>query len=444
MGLLAAPRRFSRGPCSASGAALAWALVFCAAVSGLARAAEQQPAPFVRLWVNGAAQAPGAKIPGRPGERLRLEAKVYGGRRAWCMEPQRYANVGRNTVIEASGEDGLSFTTGPGFRGIWKLQSETAAWYGQLASDLKADASGRTAVVTVPARPGSYQLRAKVTATWHYDRFSQGNHVEQTEKNEAEGSYTLLVEEAAGTWFSSANLVASGTPDDDLRFRLQSLQERFDAMAQQLVDGKVALAEANLNGLRETLATIRGRLEQLRREKPGFSCTITIIGSPADKAQRRLDALRKMADQWRAMHAIVTGNAQRINGQLLNTQMVFTNNILKSVVKNYIDWGSGIPGPNDLFGAVPFNLQALVVPSNVLDWYGNAQEDASILRNQALTMQRLGQLREFYLERAEAFVGESRKIREALDEARPVEALASRLQAILSGTGFASWKPSAG
>jgi hypothetical protein len=414
---------------------LSWALCF---------AAEPQPQPFVRLKVNGAVQGNGARFSGRPGERLTMEARVYGGRRAWCMEPQRYANIGRNTVVEANGEDGLTFTTGPGFRGVWKLQSESAAWWGQLGPDTQVAPNSSTAVITVPARPGSYALQVKAKATWHYDRYSQGNHVEQTENNDAEGNYTLVVEQAEGTWFSSANVLATGAPDDDLRFRLQSLQQRFDVISRQLIDGEVSLAQSNLAGLRETLQTIRSRIAQLKRDKPGFNCAITFIGSPADKAMKRVELLKKMADQWRTMHAIVTGNAQQINTMLLNTQMVFTNNVLKSVFKNYLDWGSGIPGPNDLFGAVPFNLQVLVVPSNVLDWYGNAQEDASILRNQALSMRKLGELREFYLKRAEEFIEESRKIHHELDQAKPVEAFAAQAQAALSGTGFATWKPSKG
>ena len=193
--------------------------------------------------------------------------------------------------------------------------------------------------------------------------------------------------------------------------------------------------------MKETFGTIRTRLEQLKKDKPGFACTITFLGSPTDKGMKRIAALQKLAEQWKKMHLLVSGNGQDINKMLLNTQLVFSNNILKSVVKNYLDWGSGIPGTGDFFGAVPVNLQALLIPSNVLDWYGNAQEDASILKNQAVAIKRMSELRDFYQRRATEFVEESRKIHAELDKNKPAEALDAKARGLLSGSGFATWKP---
>lgn len=404
-------------------------------------AAEPMPAPFVRLKTSAGSVEKGGKIAIRPGERMTLEAKVYGGRRAWCMEPEKYANAGRNTVIETKGEDGLSFTTGPGFRGTWKLESETAAWYGQLGDVLKPDAGRNTATLTGPKTPGSYVLSVKATSNWHYDRFSQGNHVQQTEKHEAEATFTIIVEAVAGSWFSSANIVATGQPDDDLRFRLQNVQVLYDSVSQQLLDKKWTLARQGLDSLKATLGNIKTRLDQLKREKPGYACEITFMGLPSDKVMQRIQALQKMTEQWKAMNLIASGNAQKINQLLLNKQMVFSNNILKSVVKNYLDWGSGIPGPNDLFGAVPAHLQGLVIPSNILDWYTNAQEDASILKNQAQTIQQLSKLREFYLSRLKAFNQENQAIHDEIKAHESARELDAQAKAALSGTGFASWQP---
>ena len=404
-------------------------------------AAEPMPAAFVRLKTPAGQIEKGGQITIRPGERMTLEAQVYGGRRAWCMEPEKYANMGRNTVIETRGEDGLSFTTGPGFKGVWKLTAETVAWYGQLGDALKSDAGKNTATLTGPKNPGNYVLSAKATATWHYDRYSQGNHVEQTEKNEAEATFTVVVEAVAGSWFSSANIVATGQPDDDLRFRLQNVQTLYDHVSQQLLEKKWDLARQGLESLKGTLANIKSRLDQLKREKPGYVCELKFLGLPSDKAMQRLQALQKMTEQWKAMNLIASGNAQKINQLLLSKQMGFSNNILKSVVKNYLDWGSGIPGPNDLFGAVPAHLQGLVIPSNILDWYTNAQEDASILKNQAQTIQQLSKLREFYLSRLKVFNQENQAIHDELKLNEPAKALDGQAKAMLSGTGFAAWQP---
>lgn len=177
---------------------LSLALALCLSIMMAAPAAEPTPSPFVRLTVNGVAYANGAEIVGRPGERMELVALVFGGRRAWCMEPQRYANMGRNTVIESNSQSGLTFTTGPEFRGVWALQSETASWSGSLASGIRPDAGEPAAAsATLPAAPGRNSLEVKVEATWHYDRYAQGNHVEQVEKNEAKASFTVVVPGAA-------------------------------------------------------------------------------------------------------------------------------------------------------------------------------------------------------------------------------------------------------
>jgi hypothetical protein len=412
----------------------------CLACLSLA-AAEPMPAAFVRLKTSAGQVEKGGKITLRPGERMTMEAKVYGGRRAWCMEPEKYANMGRNTVIETRGEDGLSFSTGPGFKGVWKLEAETAAWYGQLGDGLKPDAGKNTATLTGPKNPGNYVLSVKAASNWHYDRYSQGNHVEQTEKNEAEASFTVVVEAVAGSWFSSANIVATGQPDDDLRFRLQNVQTLYDSVSQQLLDKKWDLARQGLASMKATLGNIKGRLDQLKRDKPGYACEIKFLGLPSDKAMQRLQALQKMTEQWKAMNLIASENAQKINQLLLNKQTSFSNNILKSVFKNYLDWGSGIPGPNDLFGAVPAKLQGLVIPSNILDWYTNAQEDASILKNQAQTIQQLSKLREFYLGRLKSFNEENRAIHDEINANQPAKEIDGQAQAMLSGTGFASWQP---
>lgn len=406
-----------------------------------AMAAEPAPAAFLRLKTPAGQIEKGGRFTIRPGERMTLGVRVFGGRRAWCMEPEKYANMGRNTVIESKGENGLSFTTGPGFNGVWKLESETAAWYGQLGDDLKPDAGKNTATLTGPKKPGNYALSVKATANWHYDRYSQGNHVEQTEKNEAEAAFTVVVEAVTGSWFSSANIVATGTPDDDLRFRFQNVQSLYDSVSQHLLNKKWDLARQGLESMRSTLGIIKNRLNQLKREKPGYACEITFMGLPSDKAMQRLQALQKMADQWKSMNLIASENAQKINQMLLSKQTVFTNNILKSVVKNYVDWGSGIPGQNDLFGAVPTHLQGLVIPSNVLDWYTNAQEDASILKNQVLAIQQMSKLREFYLARLKASNEENRAVHDEIKANQPTNDMDAQAKGMLSGTGFASWKP---
>ncbi|HPG73814.1 MAG TPA: hypothetical protein PLM49_05940, partial [Bacteroidales bacterium] len=69
----------------------------------LGYAAEQPRTPFVVLRINGVEYNEGAEIRVRPGEKIQVEAVLMGGRRDYCSNPNTYANVGKNTVIESQG-----------------------------------------------------------------------------------------------------------------------------------------------------------------------------------------------------------------------------------------------------------------------------------------------------------------------------------------------------
>ncbi len=401
---------------------------------------EEPPKPFVRLFVNGVKYEDKAKITLRSAEKVELKVMVFGGRRAWCMEPLKYANIGKNTTIVSNGEDHLEFSIPGGFRGVWNLTEEKAEWYGQLNNELKYEREKNTAELTVPQKKGEYLLRVKAAAKWHYKRSSQGMIKEQDETNEAEAEFTVIVDEG-GAWFTSANISASGDQDQDIRFRLEALQSRYDLISQQILDEKYSLAKSNVNGFKENLSGIKTSLEKLKKEKKNFKCEITFFGDPAAKGTKKLNALKKLFEDYKKVHSIVNGNAQEINKLLLNTQIQFSNNILKSVVKNYIEWGAGIPKPDDLFGAVPYNLVALTIPGDVLDWYGNAQEDASILKDQATNIKKLSELREFYLKRAKEVIDENKKTKELIDKNKEIESLSKEFKAILSSQSWAKYKP---
>ncbi|HEY9186893.1 MAG TPA: hypothetical protein VIR55_03205 [Ignavibacteria bacterium] len=415
-------------------------IFFFLLIFGFSLFAEEVPKPYVSLFVNNSRYENNSKITLRASEKVILKAMVFGGRRSWCMEPYKYANIGKNTTIVSYGEDHLEYTIPPSFKGIWNLVEEKANWFGQLNNDLKPDNDKNTAELIVPKKKGEYQLKVKVTSKWHYKRFAQGSVKEEDEVNEAEASFVIIVDEGEA-WFNSSNISASGNRDDDLKFRLESLQERYDLISKQILDGKFELAKSNIAGFKENLENIKLRLNDLKKDNKNFNCKIIFYGTPADKGMKKLDNLKKLFNDWKKVHSIVNGNAQEINKILLNKQMQFSNNILKSVIKNYIDWGSGIPQPNDLFGAVPYNLSALTIPSNVLDWYNNAQEDASILKDQANSVKKLSELREFYLKRSEEVIKENKNIKSEIDKNQEIENIYNSFKSLLQSVKWAEWKP---
>ncbi len=408
-------------------------------------AAEKTPDPFIKLKVNDVVYKTGAEIKVRPGEKINLEAKVYGGRRAWCMEPQKYANTGRNTVIQQNDENGLTFTTGPGFKGVWKIKSETAAWFGQLNNYLEADPVKNTAVLTVPQKTGSYILTVKATAVWHYNRTAQGMKRERDEENKAEAVFTVVAGQAEDVWFSSENITAGGDKEDDIEFRLQSVQQLWGVVSKQALDGKYENCRANLSVMSEHLRQISLSMDRIKKEKPEFKCKITFFGLPTDKAKKCLDAFIELKGKLKDAFKISSGNIQAINEKLLKTKMVFTGNVLKSVFKNYIEWGANIPNFNDLYSGANTLVgltvfRDLAIPTNIMQWYVTAQEDASILNNQAKSMQNLRGLLAFYEKLNRSEIDFSRKVNDSIDKNKPVEALEIQAKQLLSSPEWATWK----
>ena len=412
--------------------------------SSALRAAEPMPEPFVRLLTHAGSFENGDEIAIRPGEKVLIQAMVYGGRRAWCMEPQRYANMGSNTQILANGENFLSFTTGSGFKGDWKVQAETAAWYGSLGSSLQADVGSSTATITGPAQPGKYVLTVKAAATWHYVRVAQGMKREKDEENEAEASFTVTVG-AGDAWFSSHNIVASGDEDDNIRFRLRELQKLFDSISRKVLDGNYELARENKEALRTALMTIKKRLDQMAGENPARTCKITITGLPTDSGMECLQTFEKADAAIKKAFLAANDNADKIDKFLLTKKISFTNNVLKSVFKNYLDWAVGLPNFNDLYEGTNTMLglsalKDLAMPLNMMQWYTAAMGDAAILKNQAQSMQQLKKLYAFYVRVCDQQLETRRKVREAIKKNTPVRQLDGEFRTILQRAEGVTWK----
>lgn len=393
-------------------------------------ATEPMRDPFIELKINGVTYIPGDRIEIRSGERFTAEAILMGGRRDYCMDPQTYANIGRNTVIETSGMNGMSFNINSGqFRGKWSLVSEKAEF--SSASGVKitqAPASGdiqRTATIeVVDDRYGEVFLRVNSTTEWYYVRNTPGGQTEENETDTGSDSFTIVITKEEGVWFSSNNLSVKGDEDFSVRNSLDQIQRFYDLIEKCLIDKNYSCANMHHQNLIGAVQDLNNAIARAKENNPSFECEVTFIGAPSDVPMEHLNKIRAAKNQWRDMYFISQENSSNINEMLLNTQMTFSANVLRSVFKNYIDWGSGLPtgfmdivtmhDPNNIFGA-------LSLPTQLLDFYSTAVDDASILENQATTIRHLSELREFYLKRMESSVGELRELHKITTELKPVE-----------------------
>jgi hypothetical protein len=405
--------------------------------------------PFVVLRINGTEYQPNAEIHVRPGERLVVEAILMGGKRDYCSDPDKYANVGKNTVINTKGEDGMSFTIGDGtFRGTWTLKNETAVFSsaeGLTVSPKQTSGTiQRTAIIEIPKSGYSkIYLKVKSETNWHYVRHTQAGKQEQDENNKGESTFYFVIGTEEGVWYSSANITAKGIDNFSVRNSLDRIQSLYRQIEERLMKKDYSGAEMQINNLKTSISDLKSTVETQKQKDKNFTCEITFIGLPSDIPMQDLSKIKIMADKWKEMALIAQGNVSRINTMLLNSQMGFSANVLRSVFKNYINWGTSIPtgaedllsiyDPNNIFGPVD-------LPRKFLGFYEEANNDASILQNQVRTIKLLSELRKFYEEKMTNSTTERRELFKIINDLKPLEEKDSALRTYFSSLGWAKFR----
>jgi hypothetical protein len=311
-------------------------------------AADPPRDPFIVLKVNGKEYQNGAEISVRSGERVQVEAVLMGGKRDYCSNPQKYANIGANTVIESQGENGMSFNVNQGqFRGDWKLVDEKAVFSSGPEVGITTTGTGniqRTA--TVEFKPGNYSkvfFKVNSTTNWHYVRNTPGGRTEQDEKNTGTATFYFVIESEPGVWYSSNNIKVKGIEDFSVRNNLDRIQEFYNLIEKALVEKNFSSAQMQWNNLKNSLGDLQTNINRAKEKDKNFECEVSLLGAPSDLSMDHIAKLNVLSEKWKENYLICSGNVQEINGMLLNTQLTFSSNILRSVFKNYINWGTSIP-----------------------------------------------------------------------------------------------------
>ena len=165
-----------------------------------AQAAREMPPFWVALSVGGAEldAGPDAQPPAQTtepvatvaaGETVVLRAKLVGGRRAYMMWPDTYANVGANTTVLAHGFDLMEYQvqTETFFgSGKWTVTEEKYTWnVGGQGALSPLDAASERVSWTAPNQPGDYQISVTGEVKFHFRRQAPGGVVENDEDSGA-------------------------------------------------------------------------------------------------------------------------------------------------------------------------------------------------------------------------------------------------------------------
>ncbi|MDD2387386.1 MAG: hypothetical protein PHP52_11465 [Bacteroidales bacterium] len=396
--------------------------------------------PFVVLKVNGVEYKEGAEISVRSGERVQVEAILKGGKRDYCSDPQTYANVGRNTVITSQGENGMTFDINGGeFHGDWRLSSEKATFSSGPDVVITPKSDGKVQrSAEVEFKPGNYSkvfFKVSSVTEWHYVRNTPAGKTEQDETNNGTATFHFVIEAEEGVWYSSNNIKAIGTEDFSIRNNLDRIQSSYNQIEKSLLERDFSSAEMHFENLKNSINELKNNINKAKEKDKNFECEINLIGLPSDITMKHIKDLRTLANLWKDNYDICTKNVTEINSLLLNTQLTFTNNIFKSVIKNYVNWGTSVPSaPEDLLSVYdPSNIFGPVdLPRKVLGWVEEAEKDASILKDQISSMQKLKELQAFYQNRIDSFIKERREFINILNSLKPAQNLHNEMQSFIS------------
>ncbi|MDD3859464.1 MAG: hypothetical protein PHW83_04645 [Bacteroidales bacterium] len=404
--------------------------------------------PFVVLRVNGVEYKADAEITVRSGERIKVEAVLMGGKRDYCSNPQTYANVGQNTVILSQGENGMSFEiNGNQFTGDWKLVDEKAVFSSGPDVVITPSGSGninRTA--NVEFKPGNYsKVFFKVTSTnnWHYVRNTPAGRTEQDETNTATATFYFVIEVEEDLWFSSNNIKATGTEDFSVRNNLDRIQEFYDLIEKALLEKNWSSAQMHWGNLKNSLGELQTNIDRAKEKDKNYTCNVTLIGLPSDVSMGHITDLKTMSGQWTECYKICSENYTMINEKLLTNKLGFSENVLRSIFKNYISWGTSIPtsAPDILTIYDPKNIfTPLDLPRKVMGWYEDAQNDASILKDQVGNIQYLNTLSDFYKQKMDNSVVEKQALVDIMNELKPVEAMHAEMGAYVQSVKGISYQ----
>jgi len=413
--------------------------------------AESPRKPFVVLRINGTEYKAGDIINVRPGERISVEAVLLGGRRDYCSNPQKYANMGKTTVITNQGEDGMSFYIGDGtFRGSWSLVTEIANFSGGTDVIITSPNSNpnsqkqNSAVIEIPQSGfGQVYVKIKVTTNWNYIRNTQAGRSEKNETNEGSETFYFKIESEDGVWYSSANLTAKGVENFSVRNSLDAVQKSYDDIYNQMIAKNFSNINMYVNNLKSNISSLKSVIDREKSADPDFECDVTFIGLPTSLTMKHIQSMETLGTKWKELYLISQENVTKINDMLLKVRNGLSSNVLKSVFKNYINWGTSIPT-----GAVDFLtlydpssvLTAVALPGKVMGWWQDANSDATILQNQFETIKMLSSLQHFYMDRMTSCVDERKKIQEILNELKPVKNIHQDLQNYFATISWATVK----
>lgn len=220
-----------------------------------------------------------------------------------------------------------------------------------------------------------------------------------------------------GVKFRQRNVILLGAITEGVQARATAIQADYDQVRNRCVEREFEVYQERISAFLEQCRALDTDVQQ-----SGGKITAVLLDTPGGPIRREVELLERAEAHWHDLGRIATRSATDINEKLLAVQDDLSLNLMKSVLKNYLDWSGAIPGSPEsvlsLLGGAAENIP-WDLPSSVSGWIESAEQDASILEQQATTVARLTELRDFCLLRAEQAVDELRRLKSAREKRQP-------------------------
>lgn len=239
-------------------------------------------------------------------------------------------------------------------------------------------------------------------------------------------------------WFTSRYIVASGAESWRLRQALERLDRYMTETGDDLVAGRYPLARRRIDTIRAEIDDLGGYIKS-----EGKATRITFRGLPTDDAVIRRQRLQFMLDKWSEAYTIVIEALGQVQSQLNDLRMLLSSNVMKSILKNYINWSNSIP-TDVVSGIAGYSAATSLadMPRGVLGWYEESQKDAGILKNQFRKKRALETLEGYYMEKRSYIVEQVRKVTDLIKavDRSPLLDLDRNLKSCFTGLDWAAWQ----
>jgi len=137
-------------------------------------------------------------------------------------------------------------------------------------------------------------------------------------------------------WYSSANIVAKGEEDFTVRNELNEVQKFYNRIEKLLLKKDFSTAGREIQNLKNYVGEVKRAINDAKQKNSNYKCDVTFVGLSTDMTMGYRFKLNLLFDKWKERFYLSQANMSKINNMLLETQMTFSANVLRSIFKNYI------------------------------------------------------------------------------------------------------------